>query len=84
MDGPVGDLISQTDISHFRPAHVHFLINVPGFEPPRPVRSRCGWTDMTFVRTCARSIVARGRESPRALHATSGSAIHHLKNGVRT
>ncbi len=33
MDGPVGDLISRTTISHFRPAHVHFLINVPGFEP---------------------------------------------------
>jgi len=33
MDGPVGDLIGRTAISHFRPAHVHFLINVPGFEP---------------------------------------------------
>ncbi|MGY2004747.1 dioxygenase family protein [Blastococcus sp. SYSU DS1024] len=33
MDGPVGDLIARTDISHFRPAHIHFLINVPGFEP---------------------------------------------------
>src|SRR3954462_7273319 len=33
MDGPVGELISRTAISHFRPAHVHFLINVPGFEP---------------------------------------------------
>jgi hydroxyquinol 1,2-dioxygenase len=33
MDGPVGELIRQTDISHFRPAHVHFLLNVPGFEP---------------------------------------------------
>ena len=33
MDGPVGQLISQTDISYFRPAHVHFLINVPGFRP---------------------------------------------------
>jgi hydroxyquinol 1,2-dioxygenase len=33
MDGPVGDLISRTEISHFRPAHVHFLINVPGYEP---------------------------------------------------
>jgi len=29
----VGALIEQTDISHFRPAHVHFLLNVPGFEP---------------------------------------------------
>jgi hydroxyquinol 1,2-dioxygenase len=33
MDGPVGELISQTEISHYRPAHVHFLINVPGYEP---------------------------------------------------
>jgi hydroxyquinol 1,2-dioxygenase len=33
MDGPVGDLIRQTEISHFRPAHVHFLLNVPGFRP---------------------------------------------------
>ena len=33
MDGPVGELISRTPISHFRPAHVHFLIAVPGFEP---------------------------------------------------
>jgi hydroxyquinol 1,2-dioxygenase len=33
MDGPVGEVIGQTEISHFRPAHVHFLINVPGYEP---------------------------------------------------
>ncbi|MEU4672788.1 dioxygenase [Amycolatopsis sp. NPDC023774] len=33
MDGPVGDLISRTDISHFRPAHVHFLVNAEGHEP---------------------------------------------------
>ncbi|MGY1604466.1 dioxygenase family protein [Geodermatophilus sp. SYSU D00815] len=33
MDGPVGELIQRTEISHFRPAHVHFLLNVPGYEP---------------------------------------------------
>jgi hydroxyquinol 1,2-dioxygenase len=33
MDGPIGELIAKTDISHFRPAHVHFLLNVPGYEP---------------------------------------------------
>ena len=33
MDGPVGDLISRTDISHFRPAHVHFLVTAPGHQP---------------------------------------------------
>lgn len=32
MDGPIGDLIRRTDISYFRPAHVHFLIDHPGYE----------------------------------------------------
>ena len=32
MDGPVGDLIGRTEISHFRPAHVHFLLDVEGYE----------------------------------------------------
>ena len=32
MDGPVGDLIRLTDISYFRPAHVHFIISAPGCE----------------------------------------------------
>jgi hydroxyquinol 1,2-dioxygenase len=33
MDGPVGALIGQTEISHFRPAHVHFLVTADGHEP---------------------------------------------------
>ncbi|RBY90838.1 dioxygenase [Blastococcus sp. TF02A-26] len=33
MDGPVGEIMSRTDISHFRPAHVHFKFDVPGYEP---------------------------------------------------
>lgn len=32
MDGPVGDLIGRTDISYFRPAHIHFLFEEPGYE----------------------------------------------------
>lgn len=32
MDGTVGDLLKRTDISHFRPAHIHFLIKAPGYE----------------------------------------------------
>jgi hydroxyquinol 1,2-dioxygenase len=33
MDGPVGELISRTDISHYRPAHVHFLVTADNCEP---------------------------------------------------
>ena len=32
MDGPVGDLIKTTDISHFRPAHIHFIMSAPGYQ----------------------------------------------------
>lgn len=32
VDGPVGELIAQTPISHYRPAHVHFIVTKPGCE----------------------------------------------------
>lgn len=32
LDGPVGELISHTGISHYRPAHIHFLITAAGHE----------------------------------------------------
>ncbi|MBJ8339453.1 hydroxyquinol 1,2-dioxygenase [Antrihabitans sp. YC3-6] len=31
MDGPVGDLITKTEISEYRPAHVHFLFEEPDY-----------------------------------------------------
>jgi len=31
VDGPVGELLHKTDISHYRPAHVHFLLDEPGY-----------------------------------------------------
>jgi hydroxyquinol 1,2-dioxygenase len=33
MDGTVGDLMRETDISHYRPAHIHFYITSPGYQP---------------------------------------------------
>ena len=32
MDGPVGDLIKQTEVSYFRPAHIHFIMSAPGYQ----------------------------------------------------
>ena len=31
MDGPVGELMNRTDISHMRPAHIHFCVEAPGY-----------------------------------------------------
>lgn len=32
MDGPIGELMGRTKISHMRPAHVHFHIAAPGYK----------------------------------------------------
>ena len=31
MDGSVGALVAATNISHMRPAHIHFLVDAPGY-----------------------------------------------------
>lgn len=31
MDGPIGELMTRTTISHFRPAHIHFAVSAPGY-----------------------------------------------------
>lgn len=32
MDGTAGEIIRGTDISYYRPAHVHFIIEAPGYK----------------------------------------------------
>src|SRR5260370_7508804 len=32
MDGTVGELMNRTNISHMRPAHIHFAILAPGYD----------------------------------------------------
>ncbi len=31
MDGTVGELVERTNISHYRPAHIHFVVEAPGY-----------------------------------------------------
>ena len=33
MDGPVGKLIEQTEISHYRPSHFHAIVAAKGYQP---------------------------------------------------
>ena len=33
MDGPVGELMGKTRISHMRPAHIHFAVSADGYQP---------------------------------------------------
>ena len=31
MDGPIGEFFGRTNMSHMRPAHIHFAISAPGY-----------------------------------------------------
>jgi len=31
MDGTVGELVAKTNVSHMRPAHIHFAVSAPGY-----------------------------------------------------
>jgi hydroxyquinol 1,2-dioxygenase len=31
MDGPIGALFERTNMSHMRPAHIHFAVSAPGY-----------------------------------------------------
>jgi hydroxyquinol 1,2-dioxygenase len=62
MDGPVGELIGSTAISHFRPAHIHVLLNVPGYEPLITHLFREGAEYLDSLRA------ARGRDDARRGH----------------
>ena len=33
VDGPVGDMLRASQRSSWRPAHVHFVVSAPGFDP---------------------------------------------------
>ena len=35
MDGTVGELMDRTNISHMRPAHIHFALIAPGYRQLR-------------------------------------------------
>jgi hydroxyquinol 1,2-dioxygenase len=32
MDGTVGELMDRTNVSHMRPAHIHFEVSAPGYQ----------------------------------------------------
>ncbi|WP_168074847.1 dioxygenase [Caulobacter sp. SSI4214] len=66
MDGPVGALISQTDISYFRPAHIHFLLTAPGFQPvvTHLFREGAEYIDNDVVFGAKRELVVPFRAQP--------------------
>jgi hydroxyquinol 1,2-dioxygenase len=66
VDGPVGELIAHTPISHYRPAHVHFIVTKPGYEPlvTHLFREGAQYLDSDVVFGVKQELVVRFDEHP--------------------
>jgi hydroxyquinol 1,2-dioxygenase len=60
VDGPVGDLLRATRRHPWRPAHLHFKIEAPGYEPliTHVFREGDQWLDSDAVFAVRQSLVA--------------------------
>ncbi|MGI5133084.1 dioxygenase [Pseudonocardia sp. CA-107938] len=76
VDGPVGELIAQTPISHYRPAHVHFIVTKPGYEPlvTHLFREGAQYLDSDVVFGVKEELVVRFDERPAGPTPDGGSS----------
>jgi hydroxyquinol 1,2-dioxygenase len=65
-DGPVGDLLQATGRHPWRPAHLHFLIEAPGYETliTHVFRSDDAYLDSDAVFGVRQSLIAQWTEQP--------------------
>ncbi len=70
VDGPVGELIAQTPISHYRPAHVHFIVTAQGYERlvTHLFREGAEYLDSDVVFGVKEELVVRFEERPAGDH----------------
>ncbi|WP_321857506.1 intradiol ring-cleavage dioxygenase [Paraburkholderia tropica] len=65
-DGPVGDLLKATGRHPWRPAHLHFMIEAPGYETliTHVFRGDDAWLDSDAVFGVRQSLIADWKEQP--------------------
>jgi hydroxyquinol 1,2-dioxygenase len=77
MDGTVGELVNHTDISHMRPAHMHFAITAPGYRGVTTHLFRRGdkWLDTDVVYGVKEPLIVDFVEKP-AGKAPTGETVN--------
>jgi hypothetical protein len=72
LDGPVGALVGKTDINPFRPAHIHFLIEEPGYRKliTHLFQEGAGYLDTDVVFGVKEALIVRFDEHPPELVRT--------------
>jgi hydroxyquinol 1,2-dioxygenase len=80
-DGPVGEMITQTNRHPTRPAHVHFLVNAKGYEPLTPMSSSAA-TNISIPTWCSGSRTSWWRRSRSAPNPPRRTASRSPRRGT--
>lgn len=78
MDGPIGELMRQTRISHMRPAHIHFHIAAPGYQSVTTHLFQKGgeYIDSDVVFGVKEALIVDFDKKPAGSHAPNGELMN--------
>jgi hydroxyquinol 1,2-dioxygenase len=77
MDGTVGALMAKTEISHMRPAHIHFALTAPGHHTVITHLFQKGdpWIDTDVVYGVKEPLITEFHKQPAGAKAPNGETI---------
>jgi hydroxyquinol 1,2-dioxygenase len=78
MDGTIGELMNRTNMSHMRPAHIHFAINAPGYHGLVTHLFQAGdqWIDHDAVYGVKELLIVEFAKMPAGSKAPSGEIMN--------
>jgi hydroxyquinol 1,2-dioxygenase len=77
MDGTVGELMNRTNMSHMRPAHIHFALEAPGYHGLVTHLFRAGdeWINDDAVYGVKQPLIVEFKKLPAGSTAPSGEIM---------
>ncbi len=78
MDGPIGELMNKTRISHMRPAHIHFHIAAPGYKSltTHLFQKGCDYIDTDVVFGVKEPLIVDFVQKPAGSTAPTGEVMN--------
>lgn len=78
VDGTVGELFNRTAISPFRPAHIHFAVNAPGYHQvvTHLFQRGCQYIETDVVYGVKEPLIVEFKEMPAGAKAPTGETIN--------
>ena len=78
MDGTIGELMNRTNMSHMRPAHIHFAVNAPGYHSLVTHLFKAGdeWIHDDAVYGVKEPLIVEFKKMPAGSKAPSGELMN--------